>query len=71
MVKYKEEYPDRFQDVSDSATGFYGEGGIYFFAGRRILLDLNIRYLSASADAYEGKVNLGGLRAGLNIGIRF
>ena len=71
LVNYKEDYPDRFQDVSDSAFGFYGEGGIYLFAGRHFLLDLNIRYLSAGADGFEEKVNLGGVRAGLNVGVKF
>ena len=71
IVNYKENYPNRFEDVSDSAFGFYGESGIYLFAGRHFLLDLNIRYLSAGADGFEEKVNLGGIRAGLNIGLRF
>jgi hypothetical protein len=71
IVIYKEDYPNRFEDVSDSAFGFYGESGIYLFAGRHFLLDLNIRYLSAGADGFEEKVNLGGIRAGLNIGLRF
>jgi opacity protein-like surface antigen len=71
FVKYEEKYPERIGNVSDSASGFYAEGGIYLHAGRRLFFDANVRYLSAKADALDGKVDLGGIRAGLGFGLRF
>ena len=71
FVKYEEKYPERIGNVADSSSGFYAEGGLYLHAGRRLFFDVNVRYLSAKADALDSKVDLGGIRAGLGFGLRF
>jgi len=71
FVKYEEKYPERIGNVSDSASGFYAEGGVYLRSGRLLFFDVNVRYLSAKADSLDGNVDLGGIRAGLGLGFRF
>ena len=71
FLKYEEKYSERIGNASDSVSGFYGEGGVYVYAGRHFFLDVNIRYLSAKADGLDSKVELGGIRAGLGLGLRF
>lgn len=68
---YKEDLPDRFEDVSESTVGFHAEAGVYVNVLKNIFLDLNFRYIKADAKPFDETIKLGGLRAGLGIGFRF
>ena len=68
---YKEDLPDRFEDVSESTVGFHVEGGIYVKVLKSLFLDLNLRYIKADAKPFDETIKLGGLRAGLGIGFQF
>lgn len=68
---YKEDLPDRFEDVSESATGYHIELGAYVYLFRGFYGDINIRYLKLDVEPFEEKIKLGGLRAGVGIGYRF
>jgi hypothetical protein len=69
-LKTKEDYPDRFEDVSASYQGQYAEAGTYFSLSKRFYTELNICYSSAdTADYMES--SLGGIRAGLSFGVKF
>ena len=68
---YKEELPDRFEDISESTTGVHLEGGTYFHLAKMIYLDFNVRYSFATAKSSYEDIKLGGLRTGIGIGIRF
>jgi hypothetical protein len=71
FYNYKENYPERFEDVSESTTGYHGEGGIYLHLGCGFQIDFNIRYIKAAADPFDENIELGGLRAGASIEYRF
>ena len=71
LYSYKEELPDRFDDVSDSTIGFHFEGGTYLNLAKMFYLDFNIRYVFATTKSEHGNTELGGLRAGIGIGIQF
>lgn len=71
FCSYKEKLPDRFEDVSESTTGFHMEAGSYLNLTRRLHLDLNIRYLSVNAESFDKTVSLGGFRTGIGIGYNF
>jgi opacity protein-like surface antigen len=71
MYAYKEALPPRLGDVSKKAIGFQGEAGGYFGFAKRILLDLNFRYVFMNAKPFEETVKFGGIRAGLGIVYRF
>jgi hypothetical protein len=68
---YKEDLPDRFDDVSESATGYHFEVGTYVYLFRGFYGDIQIRYLKLDAEPFEERIKLGGLRAGVGIGYRF
>jgi len=68
---YKEDLPDRFEDVSESTVGFHAEAGVYVNVLKSLFLDLNFRYIKADAKPFDETIKLGGLRAGLGIGFRF
>lgn len=68
---YKEDLPDRFEDVSESAIGYHIEVGTYVYLFRGFYGDIHIRYLRLDAEPFEEKIKLGGLRAGIGIGYRF
>jgi len=67
FYSYKEELPDRFEDISDSTIGFHFEGGTYLNLVKMFYLDFNFRYIFATAE----DIKLGGPRAGIGIGIQF
>jgi opacity protein-like surface antigen len=71
FYSYKEKYPERFEDVSESTTGFHAEIGSYMNITPRIHLDLNVRYIKADAESFDEKIKLGGLKAGIGIGYSF
>lgn len=71
LYSYKEELPDRFDDISDSTIGFHLEGGTYLNLVKMFYLDFNVRYSFATTKSTHGNVKLGGLRAGIGIGIQF
>jgi len=71
FISYKEDYPERFEDVSDSCTGFHVEVGNYFSIGRKFHLDLNLRYIKADAEPFEEELGLGGIRFGIGIEFLF
>jgi opacity protein-like surface antigen len=68
---YKEELPDRLEDVSDSTAGFHVETGVYVNVLGSLFLDLNVRYIQADAKPFDETIKLGGWRAGLGVGFRF
>ena len=68
---YKEDLPDRFEDVSESTIGFHAEAGVYLNVSKSFFLDLNFRYIKADAKPFDETIKLGGLRAGLGIGFLF
>lgn len=68
---YKEYYPERFGNVSDSTFGYHLESGGYYDLASRLFLDFNVRYTKADADAYDMTVKLGGFKIGIGIGYRF
>lgn len=71
IISYKEELPDRFEDISESTTGLHIEGGTYLNLAKMFYLDFNVRYSFATAESSYEDIKLGGLRAGIGIGIRF
>jgi opacity protein-like surface antigen len=71
FYSYKEELPDRFDDVSEHTTGFHVEGGFYVDATHSLYLDVNIRYTKADTEPFDETVRLGGIRAGIGFGIQF
>ena len=71
ICSYKEDYPERFEGVSESVTGFHFEIGSYFNLPRNFYADINIRYIKLDAEPYDEVIELGGLRAGFGIGYRF
>jgi opacity protein-like surface antigen len=68
---YKETLPPRFGDTSGSTVGFHGEIGAYFELGQRLYIDLNVRYLLASAKSEGETFKMSGVKAGMGLGIRF
>jgi opacity protein-like surface antigen len=71
MYAYKEDLPARLDDVSKKAVGFQGEAGFYYALTRKILLDLNFRYVLMNTKPLNESVKLGGLRAGLGVVFQF
>lgn len=68
---YKEDLPDRFEDVSESTVGFHIEAGVYVNLLKSLFLDLNFRYTQADAKPFDETIKLGGWRAGLGVGFHF
>jgi opacity protein-like surface antigen len=68
---YKENLPDRYEDVSDSTTGFHVEVGTYITVTKRFYFDVNVRFIKADAKPFDEKIKLGGIRAGIGIGLSF
>ena len=69
-LKAKEDYPDRFEDVSASYQGQYAEAGTYFAFAERLYTELNICYSSVDTPEFM-ESSLGGIRAGLSFGLQF
>jgi opacity protein-like surface antigen len=67
---YKEELPARFGNVSESTSGFHLEGGAYLNPAKMFYLDFNVRYIIATAKSSYDDIKLGGIRAGIGVGIR-
>lgn len=71
-LSYKEDYPERFEDVSGSCTLTYVEAGANYFVGKGLHLDLNARWSTAKAKSFNKEsIDLGGLKAGMGIGYAF
>jgi opacity protein-like surface antigen len=68
---YKENLPSRLGNVSETAVGELGEAGCYCQFGKRLFLDVNIRYIICETKPFDESIKLGGLRAGLGIGYIF
>ena len=69
---YNEDVPESFgEDVSDSTIGFHGEVGVYFHLSKKLLLDINGRYVKADAKPFEEKIGLGGISAGVGVKYSF
>jgi outer membrane protein W len=66
---YKETLTLRIGDSSGSTVGFPGEIGAYFEFGQRLSIDLNVRYLLASAKSEGETFKMSGAKAGLGIGV--
>ena len=71
IYAYKEDLPPRLEDVSKSAMGFQAEAGTYVSLTRRVLLDVNFRYVFMNVKPADEAVKLGGIRAGLGIVYQF
>lgn len=71
FISYKEELPDRFENISESTTGTHLEGGTYLHLAKMFYLDFNVRYSFATAESSYEDIKLGGFRAGIGVGIRF
>jgi hypothetical protein len=67
--RYKE--TARIGDTSGSTLGYHAEGGMYIFLSRKIHFDVFVRYVKASAEPYDEKIELGGLNAGIGVGYVF
>jgi opacity protein-like surface antigen len=68
---YKETGPERFEAVSGTSLGFMAEAGLCVEIGRLLYVDANARYISASAKPFDESFNIGGLRGGIGLGVRF
>ena len=68
-VRYKEEALG--STISDSALGLSLEGGLMFNIIPGFFMDFSAGYLSASDEIEGAAIKLGGLKAGLGIGIGF
>ena len=71
FCSYKEKLPERFEDVSESATGPHAEVGTYLYLPHRLYMDINLRYLILNVEPSEEKIKLGGWKAGIGVGKRF
>jgi len=71
FISYKEDVPDRFEDVSESTTGYHVEAGSYIKMTGRFYIDLNVRYIKADVEPFDEKIKLGGIRVGLGFVISF
>ena len=71
FISYKEYVPDRFENVSESTTGYHIEAGSYINMTGRFYIDINVRYIKADVEPFDEKIKLGGFRAGLGFGISF
>jgi opacity protein-like surface antigen len=58
FYSYKEELPDRFDDVSEHITGFHVEGGLYVNVIHSLYIDLNVRYTKADTKPFDETVKL-------------
>jgi opacity protein-like surface antigen len=68
---FKEKEPARFGDVSGSTAGYHAEAGMCLNLPWKFYLDLNVRYIAARAKPLGENLEIGGLRAGLGLGLRF
>ena len=71
FYSYKEELPERFEDISESTTGIHFETGTYLNFAKMFYLDFNMRYSFIAAESSYEDIKLGGPRAGIGIGIHF
>jgi len=67
LFNYKEEAMG--MEVSGSKLGLYAKGGIIFRLKKNFFTTAHIGYLTASDIANDVKIKLGGLTAGLGLGI--
>ncbi len=68
---YREKLPPRFKEVDDATMGYHFEIGSCLNLSQRFYMDFDLRYIFAKASAYEEKMKLGGIRAGIGIGYDF
>jgi len=61
----------RIGDTSDTAVGFYLEGGSYIVVGNRFHFDLNLRYINSNTKSLDESINLGGINTGIGLGYTF
>jgi len=71
FYSYKEDVPNRLEDVSESTIGFHAEAGSYLNITRKFYVDLNFRYIKADAKPFDETIKLGGVRTGVGFGFRF
>ena len=72
ILWYSENFPDRFEDVSGRKEGiFHGEAGTYIELNDNWRLDLNLRYVKAEIEPFIERINLGGIKIGVEIGYKF
>ena len=71
FCSYKEKLPERFEQVAELKVGFHVEAGSYLNLTRRFFIDLNARYVKVDANPFDETIKLGGMRAGLGIGLSF
>jgi opacity protein-like surface antigen len=67
---YKEYYPERLGNASDSTAGYHLEAGCYYNLVSRFFMDFNMRYIKADAKAFDKTARLGGFRIGIGVGYR-
>ncbi len=67
--QYKERA--RIGDTSGSALGMHVEGGLNIFLSRKVHFDVFVRYVKATAEPYDEKIELGGLNTGIGIAYVF
>lgn len=71
-LKYDEDYPERFEDVSGSSSVTYAEAGLYYNLLKGFHLDVNARWIGAKATSVGWEtINLGGLKFGIGAGYAF
>ena len=66
---YKEQALDI--EIKRTTTGFYAGGSLLYSIVRYVFAELEVGYISVSDDIDNRSINLGGLKAGIGIGIRF
>lgn len=66
---YEESNP--IGEISDSGLGFFGQAGVNAFLSENFFLDAYAGYSSCKVQPADFEVNIGGLEAGLGLGLRF
>jgi hypothetical protein len=71
LGSYRYEEKARIGDTSGSTLGYHAEGGLYFFLSGKVHFDVFVRYVKATAEPYDEKIELGGLNTGIGISFVF
>lgn len=58
------------EDLTKAAFGIVAKSGIYFFFNRSLFMDAFVDYLFQPV-RFETRVNVGGLKIGIGLGVRF
>jgi hypothetical protein len=66
---YKEQALDT--EIKKTTTGFYAGGSLVFSFVRYVFAELEVGYISVLDDVGDQSLNLGGIKAGIGVGIRF